>query len=436
MSIYNGPSQRVLSRYSGNDLVVDGRRNHLQERAIWVKQKFKLTQSKDAGVTQLNDYWVFEEEKQLLEENPDQYKFSEVKTVDDRMLINKSITKSKLKIDGAHNFAVINTRVKQRLAPYLCSDLDYVNITRKPIVEMDSHEKPAPYVEIQLGAYGRYWFGLLNTIDVGSVTNILETVHDSPFTLGDLDSDIAGGNKRESTVLGFNVTDLVPGSKLRPHFRNHYIGQEGAGQITLTYNSTLDRYEQTEPANIAYNSVAGGLTSRHTSTIPSMSLVTTSPTVDDPYNYYLVNSYNGSSKTAVVSENVGTIADGDLNVQQNNADFIPVKIEHHDQDKQFYMLIPIQRIIKGSQQASIARPIRYQSYVNLASTDGQGMEGAEWISEPALDVALATNNMFCDAEPFWAHFHNTKHYKWYGEDIWKFEKSVFLKRRPPLIPKM
>ena len=132
MQSYSGPSQRVLSRHKGNGLLVDGRRNHIQERLIYMKQDFKLTQSNDT-TTQLNDYWVFPEEREQLNEDA-QKAFTNKKDITDRMLINKSIQKSVFKPDNAQNYASIRTKVKQRLAPYLCSDLEYNNTTREPIV--------------------------------------------------------------------------------------------------------------------------------------------------------------------------------------------------------------------------------------------------------------------------------------------------------------
>ena len=170
MQLFDGPSTRVIKRYkSDNRLVVDGTVGQRESRNVYVKQDFQIEQ-KRVGLANYDDIaheWVYEEEKDFEIPEGGRVPFQKDHVIDDKLILNKSFKNITFQPYGCSNFLEIDNEAQLRLAPLLCSEKQFDNVCRKPIITYDVSKEIPELVDVNISAYGRIWIGMSNPLPGG-----------------------------------------------------------------------------------------------------------------------------------------------------------------------------------------------------------------------------------------------------------------------------
>jgi len=429
---YSGATRRVLRRFNeSSKLKIDGLIDHEEQRGVYVKQKFSLSQKRDTtNFDTMTTNWIFEDEKMNLVGGF--VPFEQTHDLTDRLLLNKSFQNITFRPDNCSNFLKIDNQSQIQLAPYLTSQREFENVTRPPKVASDAYNFQE-VVNCQLGAYGRVWFGSKHTMQNGTTTHTGE----APFFVAN-DAPVDAGNVTNYTVYGFQLKDLVTGQVLRPHASILHCGQRDklnavGSAINFYYDKTQDCFtSHSFNVTIPQFPING---KNHTFTVPSMSTLKNS--VDTPYNYYFKQI--GEDKSRRFLHPVNTInvplaggVPAHIDETINMKDFVPIRIgtampyqKAADLDigdtigiQDIYMFVPIFRIYKGNAYSSVARPRR----LGISKT---AVVAQEWLpnnATPMSDLALAANaNLDHPSQvPFWANY-ETLRYHDRGYDKYLFD---------------
>jgi len=231
MQFYEGPSRRVIRRYKSDlAFTIDGIVDQEESRGLFVKQKFQLEQfrdidSFDTGVN-MNNAWVFDYEDDLVVQDFGRAPFLKDHEMDDQLMLNKTFTNVSFIPETCNNFLSIDTKSQARLAPLLCADTTYENVTRAPIVTTDGHGHQ-PAIFVQLGEYNRFWFGGVE--DMGDHGDVMNRTGTAPYTLEHLDDDVktdeGAGNHAIYTAYGFEPAELPFPQMLREIQENIMVGE-------------------------------------------------------------------------------------------------------------------------------------------------------------------------------------------------------------------
>ena len=206
---YVGPIRRVLKRFqSDTHLQVDGTLNHQEERPIYVRQKLRLRQSPENGLTQtLAEHWHLDEERELYGAS-EYVPFRKEHNITDPLIVNKSIQNLHFKPFNSQNSLLVNNEAEIQLAPLLCSKLSFDNVTQPPIVSYNESNIRYPEIRVQLGAYGRFWFGKFTDLSShDGVTNRQGKY--APYRLEDTDNPVGPGNAEIPTVWGIPPREMT-----------------------------------------------------------------------------------------------------------------------------------------------------------------------------------------------------------------------------------
>ena len=134
MQIYGGPTRRVIRKQtSDSEFRVDGIVDCLEERGIYIKQEFKLTQTLDAGAVDhhVGVAWLLDDEKaDFIRDAGSLVPFGAEHSISDRFILNKTINNLVFKPDQAFNYLEIQNQAQLNISPYLCSEKRFNNITR------------------------------------------------------------------------------------------------------------------------------------------------------------------------------------------------------------------------------------------------------------------------------------------------------------------
>ena len=140
-------------------LTIDGIVSQEEERGLFVKQSFKLEQFRNPGVglEDLNNCWYYAHENEFNIADG-AVPFTKTHTITDSLLLNKTFRNVTFSPDGCNNFLRIDSVAATRLAPLLCADTTYKNVTRPPIITTNGAVRHN-YADVQMGDYNRFWFG-------------------------------------------------------------------------------------------------------------------------------------------------------------------------------------------------------------------------------------------------------------------------------------
>jgi hypothetical protein len=397
MNSYKGPIRRKIKKYQGtNDFVVDGTVNHLESRNAFVKQTFILKQIHDGSnhYGHIAQEWVYaEEEKEFGFESGGLVPFTGIHNISDRFFLNKSIKNLSFQPYQSVNYLEIDNESKVRMLPLLCSDRTFRNVTRKPEISHVSL-KIQPSVFVQMGAYGRFWFGGFD--DLTNVGGVANRIGEAPYFVVNKAADATYDNVVPS-VWGFLPQNLGAGQALRKSDKMRFLGQKEedsfCGQIEFVYNAEKDIYESKEfEIHIPYKLQEQCMFHSHTAadnhteklhiTVPSMK---TRNSKDSPFNYFFINEQDDLPRSrfptpaeiapgGTISETLNTqdfvkvrlgsfndvIRDpSDYNVAAGYAQANQIKRSFHE----IHMFVPAFRIVKGHKYRSISRPKRYNTVV-------------------------------------------------------------------------
>ena len=177
MQQYSGPLTRHLQKYTGDGYVKEGRNDYLEERAVYIKQRFEIKQRKVASSEhdqEIGTYWYEEAEQSLIRpEVGDYVDFTQAHEFDEQSL-NNTCQNVHFKPDNAFNGIDVDNEIELRLCPMLTEQNCYKNVTRQPDIVQNlqtfTEEKVEydtyipPMFEVQTASYGRFHFGWLNEV--------------------------------------------------------------------------------------------------------------------------------------------------------------------------------------------------------------------------------------------------------------------------------
>ena len=248
MQFYQGPLRRVLRRYSDQtSFTIDGLVDQEEERGLFVKQSFNLQQFRNAddeAYYNMSNVWTFPYELDFAIPPGGRVPFQSDHTITDRLLLNKSFNNVLFRPDNCNNFVSIDTRAQTRLAPLLCTDLSYVNVTRPPRVSSNVSGHAHQRVDVQMGDYNRVWFGAVT--DMTARAQVTNREGDAPYTCADADITYGAGdhpeipaveggavavprvgNREIYTAYGFELSKIPTPQLLRPDEENIMLGKPG-----------------------------------------------------------------------------------------------------------------------------------------------------------------------------------------------------------------
>ena len=176
MQFYQGPSRRVLRRFeSESNITIDGIVDQEEERGLFVKQSFQLEQFRNPGEGgaefNMGNMWFFAHEDDFNVQDGGRSPFAGEHTITDRLLLNKTFRNLTFSPEGCNNFLTVDSNATTRLAPLLCADATFNNVTRPPVITTNGVAHAAD-LYVQMGAYNRYWFGAVENMSARpGVTN-------------------------------------------------------------------------------------------------------------------------------------------------------------------------------------------------------------------------------------------------------------------------
>jgi len=423
MQFYQGPSRRVLRRFqSDSNITIDGIVDQEEERGLFVKQSFQLEQFRDPGGAEFNmgNMWFFDYEEDFNVQAGGRSPFAGEHTITDRLLLNKTFRNLTFSPEGCNNFLTVDSNATTRLAPLLCADSTYNNVTRPPVITTDGADHQ-PNVYVQMGAYNRFWFGAVdNMSDHPAVAN--RTGH-APYTVANyaapLYEGIGLGNHAVYTAYGFEPSKMPAPQALRRHAENIMLGQQGVlngsttGLITWRYDKVNDNY-YTLPFEVQIPFPLNQVVYSSTFTVPSMR--TASITDMQPFNYFFTGDPVSNPREDVPPV-VQIVAAGVINETFNTYDFVKVLLTRVDDVvgaaingvgnavliREVYMFVPAFRIANGNNFRSIGRPRRYAQTSAATSTQ-------PWIHLNATPMSALTGGAtdLPSQVPFWANFQNLR----------------------------
>jgi len=410
MQFYQGPSRRVLRRFqSDTNITIDGIVDHEEERGLFVKQSFELEQVLNPGGEEFNmgNMWYLAYEDDFNVQVGGRTPFAGEHTITDRLLLNKTFRNLTFSPEGCNNFLTVDSNSTTRLAPLLCADSTYTNVTRPPVITTNGAAHQAD-VFVQMGAYNRFWFGAVD--DMSTHPQVTNRVGIAPYSLGDYAADVSqaagAGNHEVYTVFGFDPQDIPHTQPLRHHDDNILLGQQGVagsttGLITWRYDTINDRY-YTNPFQVTFPYPTNQSNVMGTFMVPSMH--TTSITDMQPFNYFFVNDPATNPRTDVPGP-AEILAAGVLNETYNTYDFVrvPLSRTYVVAEPTTYMFVPAFRIANGNGYRSIGRPRRYA--LDSAATTIQ-----PWLPLNAtpMSTLVGLGTDLLSQVPFWANFQNLR----------------------------
>ena len=426
---YVGPIRRVLKRFVSNKhLQVDGTVHHQEERPIYVRQKLRLQQSPESGGSTeiLAGHWHFEEEKELYAASK-YVPFQKEHYITDPLLLNKSIHNLHFKPFNSQNNIKVNNEAEIQLAPLLCSKLSFDNVTQPPIVSHNNLAERFPEILVQLGAYGRFWFGKFTDMYNKNVDN--RDGRYAPYKLANYAIPVGAGNLEIPTVWGIPPRKMTAHQVLKQANQQidigYYWANNTCGLITFYYDADKDCYTSKPfdatipwPLDDDEKDDDGDPIDKFSTTkdihVPAIS--TKSLSTDTPFNYFRIDDVLNNAGEVNheqsklrgglnLSEDIeaggaGAVRHEDL----NNRDFsrVPIGIEGYEN---FYMLIPAFRVLNGNVTESLARPRR------AASIEAEFI-AQDWFAEEENDLSMVGGNNLANLNgqiPFWALYEDTKY---------------------------
>ena len=149
-----------------------GRTDYLEERAIYVDQSVKVTQTRQPGAafSEVNPVYFDRSETYVSPAVGEHVPFEE-KHDFARDALNNTIRDVRFKPDQSFNAKDVENHIEARLAPLLTAHTLYENVTSKPrvVVEPSDAIKRDSFTASPL-LYGRMCFGWLHENDPGVVT--------------------------------------------------------------------------------------------------------------------------------------------------------------------------------------------------------------------------------------------------------------------------
>jgi len=423
MQFYQGPSRRVLRRFqSDSNITIDGIVDQEEERGLFVKQSFQLEQFRDPGGAEFNmgNMWFFDYEEDFNVQAGGRSPFAGEHTITDRLLLNKTFRNLTFSPEGCNNFLTVDSNATTRLAPLLCADSTFNNVTRPPVITTDGADHQ-PNVHVQMGAYNRFWFGAVD--DMTDYPGVINRTGLAPYLLEDYTGPVgqgagAGPNHEIYSVFGFDPSKIPHTQPLRHHDDNILLGQQGAagsttGLITWKYDTINDNY-YTDPFQVTIPFPPNQTALLATFTVPSMK--TTSITDLQPFNYFFTGDPTTNPREGVPPV-VQIVAAGVINETFNTYDFVKVELSRTFvvADPKIYFFVPAFRIANGNSYRSIGRPRRYAE--SSAATALQ-----QWLPFNATPMSALTGGGtdLASQVPFWANFQNLR-----GERQYVGENALF-----------
>ena len=486
MQIYKGPTRRALRKTQAKgSLTVDGIRNHEEERAIYVRQKFTMRQFENEmnslgdnhNYNYMSDQWVFEEEKGEFDARVGNQvdnlgellptPFTQKHTLTDRLLLNKTFKSMHFKPDNAHNYLEIDNQSQIQLAPLLCSSQQFDNVTHPPIVSEGSIYDVQDVVEVDFSMYGRYWVGALHDLNDHEITNRNEL---APYFMDDMEADVEAGNGNNFerfSAYGFTLNQLPSGQKFRQYPWLKELGLMAGSLVKFYYNTEKDIYQSEEftikvPWPLNNGTVAGHEVNEYRQfTVPSISTRSSHGTSNErqtdhitPYHYWKtkdlgVNDFQTWGPRFDFPAPADMVVGGARMEERNSTDFVAIPIDFgsceiitgYDEngDKQFpaagagslaehkqiYLFIPAFRILKGNKFKSLARPRR-------VGADMAAVVASDWSSEKTLSNLTGPNDDLLSQVPFWAYFEDTRYLQQHitKEELKNLTYRVWQRPRP------
>ena len=238
---YNGPKERILTRIDNkNGFTKEGRPGFEESRNIFLQQTFEVTHVHDSAANPfiLDTYWYEASETgDMQPKEGDELPISEPH-IFDRFLLNRGISNCHFEPDQAYNTLQVYPGVQSRLAPLLCSKSSFNNVTREPKVDRTYFQRGGfdntvhEEVFVQMGAYGRLWFGHTQVV---AHANVPGHVGESPF------EDRLVATHFVPTVKGVYPRDLPINQSLRM-YGGHQLGEKGAGEMLWKYDAQRKIY--------------------------------------------------------------------------------------------------------------------------------------------------------------------------------------------------
>ena len=241
MQQYLGPKRRLLSRYEGEyGFQKDGRVNFLEDRAIYVQQSFEVTQEQIArSPYAIADYWFEESEEKMIAPAHGDPTFFNLPHTFDRFSLQKTFENVTFRPNQSFNHLSIDHRAEMRMAPFLSGDTVFKNVTRSPAVELETTGFITTSADVQMGAYGRHYFGFTHT---ATVNPMIGHAGDAPF------SNVLGNNAGADsphvspTVFGVLPRDMPP-QELNPSGSVQLGDMGGGGRMYWALNDVTQKFE-------------------------------------------------------------------------------------------------------------------------------------------------------------------------------------------------
>ena len=115
------------------------------------------------------NYYYEEDEKEIVRPGVgDVLRFSQEHDLE-RHSLNKTFTNVIFKPDNAFNNLHIQNVIEARLAPFLTHDMIYKNVIAKPMIVPTTTSWQRDAIGVQMGAYGRFWFGWMHDVTHANV---------------------------------------------------------------------------------------------------------------------------------------------------------------------------------------------------------------------------------------------------------------------------
>ena len=453
MQFYSGPSRRVLRRFSSDsNFSIDGIVDHEESREIYVKQSFTLQQKllyRDDHY-QIAPEWIFPYENEFNVEPRGVVPFSKDHDITDRFLLNKSFKNISFRPEGCRNFLNIENQSQIRLAPLLCSELNYQNVTKPPVITTNNKKDIPHEVGLQMATYNRVWFGAVTNMDAH--VGVANRVGFAPYTVADLTANVAVaagvGNHEIYTVYGFECHNIPSGQDLRlveamRRFGSHHE-RHTAGLIAWHYDSAKDRY-YTNSFKVTIPFPLDQGDTYETFVVPSIhTRSATHGYTLEPYHYFYREGEN-NARTTFPTPIAIEPAGGARNETNNTADYVKVFLtrtagarsytaeraiivvqqgviaalpaldpgiaaaqaiidgqqalidEHHD----IYMFVQVFRIVKGNEIVSLGRPRRF-------AESSAAVVAQPWLQHNATPMSqlVVPGDDLASQVPFWADYLN------------------------------
>jgi len=423
MQFYQGPSHRTLARHIGSaGFTVDGKVGHTEDRDVYVKQKFIISQTiRDVGVyntRSLTPQWLHEEEKSTLAGvEGDQIPFSDDHSITDRLMVNRTFKNVTFEPDGCRNVLNVDSLSESRIAPLLCSHTSFDNVTKLPVLSGDASGIPT-IAYVQMGAYDRLWFGAV--VDYSAAPLVTNVIGNGPYTLTN-QAAVAPNNPALFLAYGFLPTGMGANQKLRVAAGNTVLGKfdingDAAGVVQWAYDKKNDLYYH-DSFEVTINWPLDQKVTTRTFTVPR--LETTSPLSyqSDKLNYYFRDDVGETSD--VFPSPARIVVANVANETRSSADFVRVKIgvgsvarTGDGTLRDICMFVPAFRIVKGNRYSSVGRPRRYATSV----TD---VRLQPWIN---YNIAPLDLTDLASQVPFWGYYQNN-HGKFTAD--WDGGESLF-----------